>query len=107
MKVAFFLFALFAIASANQAKACSLPPDATYIQPAQYIAVMNSREVLDTFRRLGAKDIKSVSVTNNGYQLASTNGCYVTARVVYVSNPYPGACPKLAGVEITGRGCIR
>jgi hypothetical protein len=84
---------------------CMPPPDLTYVQPSEYEAVINSSEVMDKLRALGAKDIASISATREGYVLSASSHCIVSAQVEYTNNGTHGMCPTIKGVKVLDAKC--
>lgn len=103
---AFLIVTIFVLSLGQKALACEPPPDATYVQPSEYAAVVESVDVLNTLRKKGGEDIKSITHKSGEYTVNSTNGCWVRAKVVYDQPSSVGQCPQVKGVEVLGSKCI-
>ncbi|HXH32085.1 MAG TPA: hypothetical protein VNJ01_14875 [Bacteriovoracaceae bacterium] len=105
MKTAIALFSLFIIASVSDARACSMPPDSTYIQPAEYKKILDTPAIVAALREVGGKDIKSISAKSGFYEVKASNNCFVNVGMVYISPAHLGLCPRLLEAQILAASC--
>ena len=97
---------IFILTSGLNALACSPPPDMTYVQPSEYLAVIQSSNVVAQLRSIGGKDIVSIKYDNGEYIVNSSNGCFVKAEIIYSAPISPGMCPSLSEVKIKDSKCL-